>query len=730
MGSKKRKLSGLLATFMIFHAGFSLSVNADTSHVVQKEIQVVGTYNEDGNAIIENESYQMLLDEKTLGIVLEDKKSGHSYESTKLDEKSNASWKGFLNSGVSVEFYSKRSTMPERVDVLKEDVGKEYTYFENGFNAFLDFKNYEFTMIVEVRLNSTGFTVKVDEDSIVEGEEYKLGSIYLYPMFGATQLDEKEGYMLVPEGAGALIDFSNNHGKYKTPYSKKIYGMNAGIDKFTTSEEYRPSIRESEKVLYPIFGIVYTEEEQGFLGIVEDGKYNAEILAYPNGVITDYNWITAKFNFREVYTMQTASKSGVPSYENQGDMRDISIRYEFVTGENADYVGLAKTYQEYLLQNQLMYKQEDSFQVKLDFFGADTKKWLIFDRVVPMTTIDDIQYIIDDIRVEGVDNVLPLYRGWQKSGVSINRGSSNVKIEGKLGSQRELEELNDKLVGYGINLVLEQDLLYANPKRFYNTSADIVKGVNQMLVEEPTNGWVYKTMYYLTPSKALEISKKYRKQYNNSSIKEVALTSIPNVLFSNYKDKQVVTRQENAIVYEDIMKELQDMAISLEQPADYLWKYTSKYFDMPLATSGYSFLSKEIPFLPIVLKGYIPYWAQYSNFEANEATFFLKMIEYGAYPNFLVTMESPDLLRNTNSSYIYTSEYSVLKPTILQYEKEIGDILSFVEGENIIGHEYLTNDIVVVEYSNGIEIVINYSDRDYMFNESKVDARWFKIFGE
>ncbi|MDF2586491.1 MAG: hypothetical protein K0S41_332 [Anaerocolumna sp.] len=739
MANRKRIVLGIVTGILTITLLTSISVmvlanksdrlitfeSADTNNPVIDPQAAIR--NSEGNVTFENDEYIMYLDETTLGVEIKDKKTGFIYESTKQDESSNESWKGFLNSGVSVEFYSQRSTMPERVDLLKGNPEKTFLFYKDGFDVTLNYKNYEFSMCLEVRLQESGMTANVKKDSMKEGETYKLGSIYLYPMFGATSKDSEAGYMFVPEGAGALIDLKDNHGKFKTPYIKKIYGANVGIDKFQVSESYRPAVTEPEKITVPVFGMVYTKKAQGFLGIVTDGQYNAEILAYPNGVTTEYNWLSAKFNFREIYTMQTAESSGVPTFEKTPYIRDIGIRYQFVSGDAANYTGLAKTYQDYLIGKGDLQKQEDKFEVKLDFFGADSKKWFIFDVVVPMTTVGQMDSIITDLTKDDVKDILPVYTGWQTKGVSLNYGSGNFKVERKLGSQRELFALIEKLNKQDIDLVLNQDLLWANPKRFYNTSSDIVKGINQIIVEEPTNAWVFDSMYYLTPSRSFEFAKRFMKRYEDTVVKNVALSKVSNTLFSYYSGGDIYSRGDTASKMLETLETFDTVNLSLEQPADYTWEYANKYFDMPLSTSNYSYLSEEVPFIPMVLKGYIPYWASYSNFEANEKQFFLKMIEYGAYPSFILTEESPNLLRNTNSSYIYTSEYDVLKGTIIKYYTEIGDVLRLVEGVSIQSHNYVDNNVVSVVYENGVQIIINYSNEDYELGDTIIPTMSFIV---
>lgn len=727
MAGKKGLLCFLL-TAILAAESVTLTSADNTPSLLRNTVETtVSAGSSESRDTFENDNYSMSLDEDTLGVTLKDKKTGYVYESVVEDENSNESWKGFLSSAISVELCTSKAAMPERVDLIKGKAQKTLTYYENGFDAAIEFPSYHFSIGLQVRLTEDGFTASVKQDSIREGEDYKLAAVYLYPLFGATKAAEKEGYILIPEGPGALINLADNHGKFKTPYSKKIYGPNAGTDSSVTNYFFGPSVTEPEKITAPVFGMAYTKEKQGFLGIVEEGQYNADILAYPNGVTTAYNWVTAKYNYREIYTMQTAASSGVPTFEKNPYMRDISVSYKLVSGSGADYTGLAKVYQQYLVQKGDLEKEGDKFQVKVDFFGADTKKWFIFNKVVPMTTVSDMEDIINKLIENGVTDIQPVYMGWQSKGASLNYGSGKFKLEGKLGSQKELYSLAEDLKEKNIKLVLKQDFLLANPKRFYNTARDIVKGINQMLVEKPTNEEIFPYMYYLTPSKTLSFAKRWSDRYEATAIDDIAVTSLSNTLFSYYSGGKIYSRGDTAERYEETMKELQDFQISMENPNEYLWKYASQYYDMPLSTSNYSYISREVPFLPIVLKGYLPYWAEYSNFKANETEYFLKMLEYGAYPSFLLTRESPNKLRNTNSSYIYTSEYEVMEPMVNDYYNRIGSVLRLVEGSGIKEHSYLNDKVVSVEYDNGVRILINYSDSDYQSGAVTVGAMSYQV---
>ena len=147
----------------------------------------------------------------------------------------------------------------------------------------------------------------------------------------------------------------------------------------------------------------------------------------------------------------------------------------------------------------------------------------------------------------------------------------------------------------------------------------------------------------------------------------------------------------------------------LEQPFAYLWNHTESFLDMPLYTSNYIFEDESVPFLSIVLKGIMPVYSEYVNFEANKQEFFLKLVETGTRPSFYITKENSSRLIYTNSSDIYSSEYSVYRDTILSYTKELAAVYEKTEGACIVGHEILGNGITVVTYDNGVKIYLNYS---------------------
>ena len=61
----------------------------------------------------------------------------------------------------------------------------------------------------------------------------------------------------------------------------------------------------------------------------------------------------------------------------------------------------------------------------------------------------------------------------------------------------------------------------------------------------------------------------------------------------------------------------------------------------PLSSSGYAFIDQEIPFLSMVLKGKMDLYGPYQNFQSDQKVYYLKLIETGVRPSFLLTQEDP-----------------------------------------------------------------------------------------
>ena len=373
-----------------------------------------------------NDGYELYLKKENLSIIVKDVVTGSIMESTVLDDdgQTNAAWKGFLESGINVEMQISNTTQQRKIDLLASGAQIDVKLVPGGFTASIDYTQYELGFDVTVLLYNDGsIEATIPESSIYENSETnKIGNIYLFPMLGNTKLGEMEGYMLVPDGNGALIYLDDKEGKYSAAYTQKVYGSDVGItEPYVLSlfwNKYE-TVNDPEYILAPVYGMVHEGSKMAYLGVITSGAEGATIEAYPNGAYTNYNWITAKFLKTTIYNEPTSNSGGSVVKVTDRLGYDISVRFFFTRNEEANYAGLAGRYRDYLLEAGKLVPKEDSFKLRTDFFGSDRENWMFTTKAVTMTTTDDIREIYADLKNEGVTDLLTLYKGWQDGGKGL-----------------------------------------------------------------------------------------------------------------------------------------------------------------------------------------------------------------------------------------------------------------------------------------------------------------------
>ncbi len=684
--------------------------------------------------IAESDTLEMYFYEPTLSILLRDKETGAIIESTlrEDDPNSNKKWNGYMESGFVISVISGVNDTGQ-ADLVNDAPTMEVNLLSNGFHAKVFYDEYRFGYEVTVTLEGSDVVVTIPDEGIVEDAATGnyISTISMYPFMGYTYLGDRDGYMFVPDGSGSIIYLDDKEGRFSGGFAQPVYGDNAGIkDSAVISlfwDEFQ-TVNDSESILAPVFGMVHTDSEFGYLGIIEEGAYNAQIEAYPNGAVLDYNRIYTKFVLRKLIVQPTSSNSGgsITQAESDRSHENLTVRYCFVDKDQADYCGLAVTYRNYLLDNGGLIKKDDTYKTRIDFLGTEREEWLIFTKKVTMTTTENIREMYDELTDAGVTDILSLYKGWQKGGL-YDLPVTKFKADSAIGGNSGITSLLDDLNGTGIDLYLYQDMLRINPDT-NNTTFNVVKRINKRIFEELTYKEVYNTFLYLIPSRTMQLGEKLCKSFGKNGISNIAVAGISNTLFSFSYSGNYYSREYTADMYDALISEIDDSYnLTLEQPYAYLWNHTDSYVDMPVGTSNYVFEGEEVPFLSIVLKGIMPMYSEYVNFEANKEEFFLKLVESGVYPSFYITYEDSAKLIYTNSADLYSSKYSVYKDDIISYDNELKQVYEQVKDSCIIDHERLDSGVTVVTYDNGKKIYINYSDEAAVVDGITVEAMSYKV---
>jgi len=691
---------------------------------------------EEHNKISENENYQLFLNEDNLSIIIRDKKSGAvMYSTVDNPEKSNEKWSSFVQSAVVVEYLVGTNIVYSQADMMSKDFNKTVDQTDEGFIAHLNFKELAISLDLHVSLNDEGLLVEIPEASIKEeNDKYKIGNIYLYPFLGYSKMDEEEGYLLIPDGSGALISLKDHYGQYTQPYSEPVYGTNHGIDDpyVLSLKEGQVTTTEPNTVTAPIFGIVHSNKKMGFLGIVEGGDYNATIEAYPNGAILPYNWTTSKFTYRQFFNQSTSKDKGTMVVrQKRRNVFDAKVQYSFVSGEEASYVGLAKNYRQYLIEQQIIPPNEqiEQFDMKIDFLNADLKEGLIKDSTVAMTSFDEVDSILSKLQKEGIDSLNVVLKGWQKNGIYGGYAQDSYEAESKLGGNTDLNQLLETYKGK-IPIYLYDDPLRFNPETQNSTWFNLVTKLNKRTLVEEVHGQRFDSFNYLNPNDSKKLLQNRLKSQSLTDYEGIAIDGISNHLFSySVKGKEYGRDQTLESYQQMIQKAGESKQVLLQNPIQPYWQYANGLTEVPVYSSNYVFQDQSVPFFAIALKGLIPRYAPYTNFIANQQEYKLKLIEQGVSPSYLLTSENPSELNNTNSSGIYSSQFKNYEKEIVDLYKELEEVNESI-GQTLIKDYEVDGDQVVVSYENGKVLLLNYSEESKNIQGQTVEGYSYKVVSQ
>lgn len=707
--------------------------------------------------IAENDKLRLYYDEDIISFKIENKDTNYVF-ATHIDRVSAGTYDSLLSGGLGIEYIqvTKGMNIVENVGITDIALTQEITQIENGIKVSLDLggfcptrtckRNYEFYLeglitleqlmgfgYIElnmgfdfiVTLEEDGIRAEIPYESIREEktDEILLSSLIVFPALGATKLDEIPGYMMIPDGAGALVRYEDNEGRYKSPYRAQFYGINYGLrDNFITVANYTLSM--------PIFGMVHGVNQNGLLGIVESGDYSSRLFMFQNGANNlDYNLVFPKFDIRKTFrqSFTTDNSSGTQRVVDTSSA-DIAMLYKVLDNDEANYVGMANKYKEYLKHKGILDSELNSQDIPLhlDYLMADSKNALLGKQTIEMSNTDDVLLMHEYFLLQGLSNFNIGLMGWNDGGYSGNLPSS-VDFDGKLGSTRSFKNLIEELQKTS-DVSLINSYVYAGEEAdSISERGDIAKGIDRLRLQYQCTVCVYEDQSLLYPESTLRLGSKHFEDYMDLNV-NVTFEMLGNTLFSYY-DSGYYSREDSYNIYQEMMS-LYDGKAGYLRPNAYAFEYMSSYYQAPMFNSQLKYFDDLVPVLQIVLMGEVPLFSDYLNFNSYGQEFLLQLIDFNVYPSFVLTMNPSSLLKDTDIEYIYTSEFDLWKDTVVEQYDFINDALKHVIGETLVSREVPVQGIVKNTYSNGVIIYINYTSTDKVYEGITIGAINYALGGD
>lgn len=627
----------------------------------------------------------------------------------------------------------------EEVDYSFEDLEQEAILAEGSGKGS---DKTSFTIPLEYRLVDDKLQVSIPTHEIVETGNEKLGGIELLSFFGAGSTED-EGYMLVPNGSGSLINFNN--GKKVERYNQYIYGMDETQQSFTVVEN-------TLKARLPVFGI--KKGSSALFAEIIEGDALANLISYCSGISNSYNVVYPAFTIRGTGKASMFGSTGMsadlPTLEKDIYKLDIKINYSFLADEDATYSGMASHYRDELVSRGVLSKKEASNSIPfyLDIVGGVKKQvsflGIPYLSVYPMTTFKEAGIMVDEFVDNGVSNIRLNYLGWFNGGYYHNT-TKKVKVDKKVGSKKALSKLNNKLketnsILYG-DVALQKVSFVAKNYNYKMESSQYYAGytvslgrVNPATLRQTGGLGYFETNFNILSPKFLErYVSKLNKGLRKVDLSGVSLRDLGNTLTSDKKRSKVISRQEAKDI---VLAQLEDLATKQENllinnPNAYAFQYATDITDAPSSHNKFHIVDQEVPFYQMVIHGHIDYTSAAINLSDtyNKRDSILKMIEYGISPRFTLSYKESSEIKYSGLNSLYSTQYKLwLEDAVSMYE-EINSVLKNVTNSSIIEHIELEEGIKKVTYDNGCIIYINSTNEDVNVDGLNISAKNYALEG-
>ena len=676
--------------------------------------------------VMESDILEVYLRSTVGGIRILDKRSGYIWGSLASDkpENMNTTWAAIGNSAVQICYFTEAG--------VEKKIGADgraitFTKRENRLDGHVDFSSIGISFDVRIALDGAALSVGLVEGSIKESKDFLLGEIIFLPFLGSAAGDELEGYALLPDGSGGLMKFKRP-AKYLTGFSKRIYGDDYAVDSLLSVNDLKSNrtndfaVRE-QTVSMPLFGIVHGVKQNAFFAHIESSEEYARLCADPAGIITDYNTAYASFIYRQKYEQPISRKgAGVQILQKVPNALNAKISYLFLTGRDADYVGMAKEYQNILIKEDILKKRQtvpDNIPLAVDFLMADVKKGFLGDGTQNITSVEYVEHALKQLSKTVSGPLMVELSGWQEKGLGGYK-KEKVQTKGMFGKFENLANIVDFLKEQGGGLSLQMKPFTAKKGQFdiRRTGAVTLSQVPVVLKRDDASVFLGDT-YFLKMSEAADMLKKQAERFEKDRLENLTVLDT-DLLYGEYLSGKTVSRTEMKMLLTKQIEELSKNAdITLERPNAYLFGAASRYKNTPMTNSQYLFESDTVPFLQIVLSGFAELYAPYANQSFYAKEDILKHMDFNTYPAFLMTEKSNSTLRDTASAELYSTCFDDWEQTINVIYNEVNDVIKHVSGQKILERQVLYEGVNCTQYESG-EVIVNYTKTEYIYKGIQV----------
>ena len=745
---KKRILSIIICIFLLLSlTACGGSDFTPTTKAFDKDVRSnVPSTNE---TIAKNDKYTLQYDAATGGIKIVDNATGALWETcpTPVGGEEFDSMgmpikrHGYPQSVLEVGYMDKKisgggNQVTTTYDGVVDTGRMVYKPIENGVTIEYYFDLQEFMVPVDYVLKDDYVSISVDSTKIQESE-LKITYVSFTPFLSSIPNDSEDSYLFIPSGSGALIsgDSYNDQGHI---YSAYIYG-----DDLTMEERYISTNETSIRL--PVYG--YKNGDLGGFAIIDGGAETALLYSSSGNTAYKFSTIYPSFQLRG-YTSHLATSFNNTRNANIFPENKIegkfSVRFYPLSGEKANYSGMADVYRDYLIKDCGMTETKDEKSVSVSLIGGTeiTKSFLgvPYKTIYPTTTVEQAGTIISELSGE-IDDLAVKFKGFGASGVDNGSIGGGFTVSDNIGSIKQLKKL---AANYGekVDLYMDYEVVkYASSGSGFKYFGDAVMNSgsiksDQYIIDKALRNNEEKLKYrLLRPVRFSDAVSKSLSTNNKWKLGGVSFETLSSLSYSDYSDINNTVDYNSKHGFDkavsDALKQVKEgnQKLMTNSANAYAAVASDIIENVPVTSdNGFAFM-ESVPFYSMVFKGYVPMTTEAINTSVTPQKAVLGAVEGGLGLNYTVISQWDNSLINALYPYFNTTVYSTVKEDMISTYKALASYYESINGAKITSNTIISSGVHCTTFDNGVTVYVNYNSKAAQTPAGEVAAYNYIVTG-
>ena len=623
--------------------------------------------------------------------------------------------------------------MPVYESVLKVDSKK----IDNGVELTYYFLKYKISVPLTYRLVDNSLKISIDSSKIAEGSsQYKLRSATVVPTLARVSDKSKNAYLLVSTSGGAGIMNAQD-----TVEGSR--DMTAGASNYI-SLSTESSLNGPKTARFPIFGA--KEGKNAIFCIAEETSGALGYSASAGSTSSSYASIVPEFYFTDSdYTAARKESQGSIYQLSERTQDTITLGCYFLNGKDANYMGMAECYRNYLNKNGYIEKSEVSQSpYAVDVLGGvmTTSSILGIPKktLKTLTTVDKAQSIIEELTNLTSYKPVVCLTGFGESGINVGKIAGGFKVASKLGNKTDIKSIQQYAKDNGVSLYTDFEMAkFSESGNGFSYKADSAKtailhyadktGTNVVLRDSDESN----QYRILSRARQGDVVDKVIKTTDKLGISGINLSTLGSVVYSDYTDAEKYAISANSDKdFKEYMTKLRNSGKSVSGKASTFFAagLVDTVFDVDLSDYRRYMVDYSIPFYQMVFSDVTPLYSTAINTSDNPNKTIASAAATGTGISFKIVDKFELSYMETNADKLYACEYAAIKDSVKESVNKFATVYNATSGSKIVDYKISDNNVSVTTFENGAVVYANHSNKTVKTKVGKLGGYEFKLGGK